>query len=511
MPAPTTADEFLDLLRKSGLVEPAKLTAHLIARPAAGVGPGELSRQLQADGLLTPFQTGQLLKGKYRGFFLGKYKLLDRIGMGGMGQVFLAEHGAMRRRVAVKVLPPDRAENQFSKERFLREARAVGQLDHPNLVRAFDVDADGDVIFLVMEFVDGVTFHDLVSRFGPLTPHRAAHYLMQTARGLDYLHGLGLVHRDVKPANLLVDRQGVVKLLDLGLVRSEAEGNELTKAEGVKILGTADYLAPEQAVDCSTVDVRADLYALGATGFFLLTGKPPFDCEKVASKLIAHQTKPPTPAHELNPAVPPELSAVLDKLMAKKPADRYQTPAELIAALAPWTQTAPALPTEAEIPSTAGLGGCASSGVNLGSRLVGGKAGGSGNQSTGGSNIKYHSDQPSAGMLKPGSGLGSTPVIRPVQTPVSGGPPKLTAAQAYAPPAPVAPAAIPVPAALPRPAVAAVPLVEPARPVPAPSRGRQRVSVAVGFALVLAVGAWNVARLTGATKPAEKPAAQARR
>src|SRR5262249_18856167 len=151
-------------------------------------------------------------------FFLGRYKVLDRIGLGGMGQVFLAEHREMRRRVALKVMPPDRTENQYARERFFREARAAGQLDHPNLVRAYDVDQDGSVIFLVMEFVDGISFQDLVARHGPLDPVRAVHYLWQAASGLGFLADRGMVHRDIKPANLLVDRNGVVKILDLGLV-----------------------------------------------------------------------------------------------------------------------------------------------------------------------------------------------------------------------------------------------------------------------------------------------------
>src|SRR5262249_27652069 len=141
-------------------------------------------------------QAEQILRGKHKKFFLSKYKILDRIGLGGMGQVFLAEHSTMRRRVALKVMPPDRTENRYSPERFMREVRAAGRLDHPNLVRAFDVDQDGDVIFLVMEFVDGVTLLDLVERHGPLDPDRAAYFLWQAACGLAYLNQGGLVHRD---------------------------------------------------------------------------------------------------------------------------------------------------------------------------------------------------------------------------------------------------------------------------------------------------------------------------
>lgn len=354
MASPNTVEEMVHLVQKSNLLEPAKLEAFLTMNSDGFESPAALCKKLRADGLLTPFHAQQLLAGKHKGFFLGKYKILDRIGLGGMGQVFLAEHGAMKRRAALKVLPPDRTERHYSRERFLREARAAGQLDHPNLVRAFDFEEDGDVIFLVMEFVDGVTFHDLVLRAAPLAPNRVANYLLQCANGLGYLHSYSLVHRDIKPANLLVDRQGIVKILDLGLVRSEVDEDNLTKGEGVKILGTADYLPPEQAIDCSKVDVRADIYGLGATAYYLFTGRPPFVGDHVAQKLIAHQIKTAKPIHEVRPDVPVELSAIITKMLAKKPADRFQTPAELAEALKPFTLTPPALPTEDEIPMIVG-------------------------------------------------------------------------------------------------------------------------------------------------------------
>jgi serine/threonine protein kinase len=341
MAAPTTRIELIELLQKCRLFETGELDPYL-ARPAAGIDTAlGLVERMLADGLLTKFQAGQLLKGKYRGFVLGKYRLLDRIGMGGMGQVFLAEHAAMKRRVAIKVLPPDRAKNEFATKRFLREARATGQLDHPNIVKAFDVDTDGDIHFLVLEYVEGASFQDLVARSGALAPERVAHYLGQALAGLQYLHDRGFIHRDIKPANLIVDRAGVVKLLDLGLVRSETEGDDLTRKENVKFLGTADYLAPEQAVDCKTVDGRADVYSLGATGYFLLTGMPPFAGTSVAAKLIAHQAGEVRPAHEVKPTVPVALSAVIQKMMAKRPGDRFASPAEAIPAFSEWCKGSP--------------------------------------------------------------------------------------------------------------------------------------------------------------------------
>ena len=489
MPAPTTAAELVELIRKSGLIEPARLSAHLAAHPWADRPPAAVCARLVAAGLLTAFHTEQLLRGKYRGFFLGRYKFLDRIGLGGMGQVFLAEHTAMRRRVAVKVMPPDRTGNPYSRERFMREARAAGALDHPNLVRAFDVDQDGETVFLVMEYVDGVSLHDLVTKHGPLAPGRAAHYLAQAAAGLAYLADRGLIHRDIKPANLLVDRSGVVKLLDLGLVRSESDVDELTRMEGVKILGTADYLAPEQAIDCSRVDVRADIYSLGATGYFLLTGRPPFDGTRVAQKLIAHQTRPVTPAHTVRPGIPPALSAVVQRMLAKDPAERFQSPAEVVAALRPWCEVS-APPTDEELagagtragtvdlnpggPSAARSG--SSSGLRAGAPTV---ATGSG------SAIHYHSDT----HRRPDAAAGSSAAM-----------PRPTPAVAPAPPA--RPAAATHAAAL-----AAPPWADEEEPAERPGgRFRRRLAVALALALALAVGLWDVAVLAGtAPRPVAKP------
>ena len=500
MPAPNTVAELLDLIRKSKLIAPAKLDAYLTTRPGPYHTPAALAYRLQADGLLTHFHTEQLLKGKHRGFFLGKYKVLDRIGLGGMGQVFLAEHVSMRRRAALKVMPPDRTENEFARERFYREARAAGQLDHPNLVRAFDVDQDGNVIFLVMEFVDGVSFQDLVVRHGALDPARAAHYLWQAAAGLGYLAGSGMIHRDIKPANILVDRNGVVKILDLGLVRSETESDELTRGEGVKILGTADYLAPEQALDCSRVDARADIYSLGATGYFLLTGKTPFEGGQVAQKLIAHQVRAVKPPHEVRPGIPPDLSAVLLRMLAKKPDERFQTAAEVQAALEPWAATTPPPPTEQEIPG--GHGGRPVGTVDLNP----GQARGS--SITSGSGIRYHSGGHRLSEVRSGLAATPTPVPWPVDSepkpkakPACGPgvelPPALPAEFTHG--APAAGAVKPEPRRDPsQPAAPAAAKAEPVAAAPErPSRLRQRIWMAIAFALTLLVGAWDVAMLAG--------------
>jgi serine/threonine protein kinase len=257
------------------------------------------------------------------------------------------------------VLPTAKAADQSSLDRFYREARAIAALDHPNIVRAYDIDQDENLHFLVMEFVDGTNLQDLVKKFGPLDVLRACHYTYGAAVGLKYAFEMGILHRDIKPANILVDRAGVVKILDMGLARFfHDEDDNLTKKYDENVLGTADYLAPEQAVDSHAVDIRADIYSLGGTFYFMLTGQPPFADGTVAQKLLWHQTRDPKPVRALRPDVPEQVAAVLTKMMAKDPADRYATPADLMAALAPLVQTPIPPPPERELPqfSPAALG-----------------------------------------------------------------------------------------------------------------------------------------------------------
>jgi serine/threonine protein kinase len=354
MPAPSSANEFLDLVRKSGVLEEKRLDTYVEQLRAVGNFPDEPSKLaglLVRDGILTNFQVEQFLLGKWRRFHIGKYKVLERLGSGGMGSVYLCEHRFMRRRVAVKVLPAAKAEDSSALERFYREARAVAALDHPNIVRAYDIDQDEKLHFLVMEYVEGASLQEIVKKHGRMDVLRATHYIRQAAIGLQHAHENGLVHRDIKPGNVLVDRSGIVKVLDMGLARffNDDEDN-LTKRHDENVLGTADYLAPEQALDSHGVDIRADIYSLGATFYFLLTGNTPFNEGTVAQKLIWHQTRQPKSVRSLRPDVPEGLTAVLDKMMAKDPTHRYQVPGELIEALAPWTQTAIAPPPDHEMP-----------------------------------------------------------------------------------------------------------------------------------------------------------------
>jgi len=348
----TPMDRFVQTLRRSGLIPAERLESVLEQLRAEGKltdQPQTAAIALVQRGLLSRFQAQQLLQGRSRGFILGgKYKLLELLGQGGMGSVFLCEQTTLRRLVAVKILPAEEmAKDPALLERFYREARAVAALTHPNLVRAYDIDQDGQQHFLVMEFIDGINLHDLVSKKGPLPFTQAAHYIAQAAAGLQRAHVAGWVHRDIKPGNLLLDRSGIVKVLDLGLARlRNNQGEQLTqKYDDQATMGTADYLSPEQALHASDVDIRADLYSLGGTFYFLLAGQSPFaDLPTVAQKLLAHQMKEPPSLLELRPDTPRELNLIIKKLMRKQPSERFQTPADLVAALEPWTSEPLELP-----------------------------------------------------------------------------------------------------------------------------------------------------------------------
>jgi serine/threonine protein kinase len=354
MPAPNTNDELLALVRKSGLVDPARLTAALELpssheRPDT---PKQLAALLVRRGCITLFQAEQFLLGKWRGFTIGKYKVLERLGSGGCGTVYLCEHVLVQRKVAVKVLPTSRADNPAALGRFYREARAAGRLNHPNLVKCHDVDEENGLHFLVLDYVDGTSLHELISRFGRLSVPRAANYIRQAALGLQAAHEAGLIHRDVKPANILLDRNGVIRVLDLGLARFFAdEDDPLTlKYDENNVLGTADYVAPEQALNSHDVDIRADVYSLGATFYFLLVGHPPFPDGKAPQKLIWHQVKQPTPIRRLRAEIPQKMATVLERMMAKDPAQRQQSPGEVAENLSAWAQVELGPPSEREMP-----------------------------------------------------------------------------------------------------------------------------------------------------------------
>ena len=334
---PMTGDAVLALVRRAEIADDDVLAGFLTnSGPVPPTASDTATRLVQA-GILTPFQARLILQGKHRGFKLGPYRVLDQIGAGGMGQVFLAEHGALRRRVALKVLPPKQALDPTNVERFYQEARAAAALDHPNIVHAYDVACDKGTHFLVLEYIDGETLDRKLATSGRLPVGAAVSYAVQAAAGLQHAHEKGVAHRDIKPANLLLGRDGIVKILDLGLAQFfEDSGTRLARGSGA-VMGTTDYVAPEQLLGAET-DHRSDIYNLGATLYHLLTGRPPFT-GTTAAKMIAHHLSSVPPAHDLCPDVPEELSEIVERMLAKDPADRYQTAAEVVQALLPFVNT----------------------------------------------------------------------------------------------------------------------------------------------------------------------------
>jgi serine/threonine protein kinase len=340
-----SADSFLSSVRQSGLVDDTQLKKFWQGFEQSG--KDAQATEIIASGMvesqiLTRWQVDKLLQGKHKGFFLGKYKLLSLLGSGGMSAVYLAEHTLMKRRVAIKVLPQSRIEDTSYLERFHREAQAVATLDHPNIMRAYDVDQEGKVHFLVMEYIDGQSLLELVNDRGPLGYVEAAELMRQSAEGLDHAHARGMIHRDIKPGNILVDRKGVVKVLDMGLAMffdptgKDDEQASLTIQHDERVLGTADYLSPEQALNSHNVDIRTDIYSLGCTFYFILTGHPPYPEGSLAQRLLFHQTKPPAPVENDRPDIPASLVAILRKMLEKRPDDRYQTARETYDAFTRW-------------------------------------------------------------------------------------------------------------------------------------------------------------------------------
>jgi serine/threonine protein kinase len=336
--------DFLAVIRKSGLVEEDRLAAAVAPwTDTAADLPDELPAALVAAELLTDWQVEQLRKGKHKGFMLGKYRLLRLLGAGGMSSVYLAENTTLKRPVAIKVLPVKRVEQSSFLARFEREAHAAFRLGHQNLARVHDLDTAGTIHFIVMEYIDGTDLHAKVKQEGPLAIRDAVDYLQQAALGLHYAHEEGLVHRDIKPANLILDRKGTVKILDMGLALASEEDNDkaasLTREHDEKVLGTADYLAPEQATDSHLADRRSDIYALGCTLHYLLVGRAPFAKGKLAERIQAHAKKPAPNIIEARPDVPPAIAELYFRMMEKHPDARPQTAAEVADAFGAWLKS----------------------------------------------------------------------------------------------------------------------------------------------------------------------------
>lgn len=321
-----------------------------LVRTSKGKAPATVNADATVDigvGTVTRFNTAAELPTELRNH--SRYEILGLIGRGGMGDVYQAQHRVMNRLVALKVIKPELVQNEAAVQRFRREVQAAARLHDRNIVTAYDAEQAGSLHFLVMEYVEGVNLDEVVRRRGALPVAEACDAIRQAAKGLQHAHELGMVHRDIKPHNLMLTPAGDVKILDFGLagiaselsaeeVASETESrpprianSQLTQAGSM--MGTPDYIAPEQATDAHAADIRADIYSLGCTFYTLLTGRPPFDPSSVFDKIKAHAEQKPRALAEYRTDVPAEIEAILLKMLAKNPAERYQTPSEVVAAL----------------------------------------------------------------------------------------------------------------------------------------------------------------------------------
>lgn len=325
-------ERFIQQLEDSGIVAGDTLKDFLPPN-ASPQNAEELARELVRHKKLTKFQAEEVSRGKGKSLVLGNYVLLEKIGAGGMGQVFKARHRVMERLVAVKVLPSTMTKDQAAISRFHREVTAAAKLNHPNIVTAYDADQADGVHFLVMELVEGSDLSALVKRNGPFTVDRTVNLILQAAKGLEAAHRKGIVHRDIKPANLLLDSEGTLKILDMGLARIHGDAAQAELTSTGAVMGTVDYMAPEQALNTKTADSRADIYSLGCSLYYLLTARATYDGDTLMAKLLAHRDQPIPSLRSVRPEVPEQLEMVFRKMVAKNIHERFQTTTEVISSL----------------------------------------------------------------------------------------------------------------------------------------------------------------------------------
>ena len=332
---PVPLDEFIVCLRKSRLVDPSEMD--VLVDEFSSSETLAMARTLVARDILTPFQAKALVRGKYRGLVLGNYAVLEKLGEGGMGQVFKARHLRMDRVVCLKVMRSGARKSPEQVARFRREAETVAALSHPNIVVAHDADEADGIPYLVMECIDGIDLARYVEKHGPLPAQQATELVTQVACALDYAHGRGVIHRDIKPHNLMLDAEGNVKILDMGLVRLDAfldgPSDVVTQAAMTStgaIMGTVDYISPEQALNSRNADSRSDIYSLGCTLHYLVTGKVVFDGETIMEKLIAHREHAVPAMADSAGEISLGLEAVFSKMVSKAPEDRYAAMADLV-------------------------------------------------------------------------------------------------------------------------------------------------------------------------------------
>ncbi|MDX1947693.1 MAG: serine/threonine-protein kinase [Pirellulaceae bacterium] len=349
---------FRNLALLSGLVTQEQLdqvVATLRSQPQPGLPPApmldvddeQLAAKLVELGILTPYQLKELKAGRSK-FNLGSYTITDWIGQGGMGHVYKGVHQVMGRECAIKTLPLVKATPE-SISNFNREIRTQAQLDHPHLVRAYDAGKDGNIYYMAVEYVPGTDLRKLVRSQGPLTQTQAASVILQTARGLEYAHGKGLIHRDIKPGNILVTAQGIAKLSDLGLAGFLHDAENDPRAG--KIVGTADYLSPEQIRSPGDITLTTDIYSLGCTLYYAVCGKVPFPGGTARDKARRHCEETPWHPRRFNPDLHEEFVEVIADMMEKDPKARIQTAAEVVARLEQFAENATPLKTPASIKS----------------------------------------------------------------------------------------------------------------------------------------------------------------
>jgi serine/threonine protein kinase len=327
--------DILPILRQSGILSERQFedVRERVLRGDYPYGSRELAQRLIREKLLTEYQARRILSNKPQGMVVGRYVIMDRLGSGAMGRVYKAHHQLMDRVVALKIIAPEIVSNSRVVARFQREMKMVGRLDHPNVVRAFDADQIGQTLYIVMEYVPGRSLSQKFKSEGVLPAQDVVNYAAQAALGLAHAHAQGIVHRDVKPSNLLLSDTGQIKVLDLGLgVLMEAdEASSFATADGIAV-GTIDYMSPEQACG-KEVDGRSDIYSLGCAMYHLITGRMPFPGESPVERLGKRISGRPVPIQEVRPDLPAAFIQVLDRMMAARPQDRYQTGTEAAEAL----------------------------------------------------------------------------------------------------------------------------------------------------------------------------------